>query len=212
MKQNYAHLAVILDRSGSMAPLISDVIGGFNTFLKEQKALPGEATLTLVQFDDVYEVLHYFVDIQKVPDLTPEVCYARNMTALLDAIGVTITTVGRKIAALPEDQRPSKVLVSIYTDGAENHSKEYTLARIKEMIKTQRETYSWEFTFTGVGPDSFAESTAGLLGIDPQLVAQMDHNQKGTFQAMHLCSVGAASYRSGGTSALKSAYKNHGGT
>lgn len=211
MKTNYTHIAVILDRSGSMQALIKDVIGGFNTFVKEQKALPGEATFTLVQFDDKYEVVHDFVDIQKVPTLTEETYNARNMTALLDAVGVTIKTVGEKLAAMPEDQRPSKVLVSIYTDGQENSSKEYNWPQIAKMIKTQRETYGWEFTFTGVGSEAFAEATAGQLGIDPLLVAQMQGGPQGAVQMMNLCSVGASSYRSGGSQALRSAYIKHSG-
>ena len=192
-----------------MQDVMSDVLGGFNTFVKEQKALPGEASLTLVIFDDQYEVVHDFVDIQKVEPLTDKVCYPRGWTALLDAVGVTITKVGEKIAAMPEDQRPSKVLVSIYTDGQENKSREYVLNQVKSMIKTQRETYSWEFTFTGCGVESFAEQTAGAIGIDPSLVAQMSRDPDGAEQMMCLCSVGAASYRIGGTSSLKSAYASH---
>jgi uncharacterized protein YegL len=191
-----------------MGTLMTDVLGGFNEFVKQQKALPGEATLTLVQFDNDYEVLHDAIDIQNVPPLTRDVCFANGSTALLDAIGVTINSVGQKIAAMSESERPSKVLVSIYTDGQENASHEFTLDKIKEMIKTQRETYSWEFTFTGVGLESFAAEQARDLGIDPMLVAQMDHNHQGTVDAMNLCSAGATSYRSGGSHALKSAYKN----
>lgn len=208
MKDNLTAIAVIIDRSGSMGTLMTDVVGGFNEFVKQQKELPGEATLTLVQFDNVYEVLHDFVDIQKVPKLTSEVCYARNSTALLDAIGVTINTVGQKIAAMPEDQRPAKVLVSIYTDGQENSSHEFKLAKIKEMIATQRKKYNWEFTFTGVGEDSLAEDQARGMGIDMNLVMQMSHDSKGTSEAMDLCSKGVTSYRGGGADALRSAYKN----
>lgn len=207
MKSDYTHIAVILDRSGSMASLIDDIIGGFNKFLEEQKKLPGQATLTLVQFDDQYDVLADFVDIQKVPPLSRDVYCERGWTALLDAVGVTITKVGEKIAAMPEDQRPSKVLISIYTDGQENKSKEYKLEQIRQMVKLQRETYSWEFTFTGVGIDAFAE--AASLGIDPSLVGQVSHDSKGAVRSMNLCSVGASSYRQGGAGALRGAYKNH---
>lgn len=207
MKNSYTHLAVILDRSGSMKTLMSDMIGGFNEFIEEQKALPGEATLTLVQFDDHYDVLHDFIDIQKVPVLTEKVCYSRGWTALLDAVGVTITTVGGKIAAMPEDQRPAKVLISIHTDGAENKSKEYTLAKIREMIEEQRTKYSWEFTFTGLGVDSFAAEQADKMGIDPLLVRQMSHDSMGTAQSSELHSRAAKSYRTGGGQALREAYK-----
>lgn len=200
------HIAVIIDRSGSMEQIMSDVIGGFNKFVEEQKALPGEATLTLVIFDDAYDVLHDFIDIKDVPPLTSDVCYARRWTALLDAVGVTIKTVGAKLSSMPEDERPSKVLVSIYTDGAENKSKEFSQDQIKEMIKIQREKHSWEFTFTGVGIESFAQAQAAGMGIDPDLVAQVDRTSKGAVRSMNLCSQGAASYRGGGAVGLRDAY------
>lgn len=147
---NKTELVAILDRSGSMIAMMSDVIGGFNSFVEEQKKVPGEAQLTLVLFDDMYEIVHDGLDIQKVPTLTSEICKARGSTALLDAVGKTINVVGDRLAKTPENQRPGKVIFMIFTDGEENDSKEFRdLAVVRAMIDEQKTKYSWEFIFAG---------------------------------------------------------------
>ena len=151
MKQGYTHISAIIDRSGSMSSIKTDTEGGFNTFVADQKALPGTATLSLTIFDDVIQLVHDMVDIQDVPHFH---LHPRNMTAMLDAIGVTITNLGEKLAKMDESERPEKVLVVIVTDGQENSSKEYSFARIKEMIKEQHDTYQWEFIFLGANQDA----------------------------------------------------------
>jgi uncharacterized protein YegL len=152
MKPDYTHFEAVVDRSGSMVTIAADTEGGFNSFIEKQKAEPGTATGSLTIFDNEVETLYSFVNIQDIPafHLVP-----RGWTALLDAIGVTITKLGLSLAAMPEDERPSKVVVLIMTDGEENSSKEYTYEQIAEMVKEQADVYNWEFVFMGANIDAF---------------------------------------------------------
>jgi len=168
MNNNLTELVFILDRSGSMQNLTSETIGGFNSLVEKQKH-DGNAYLTTVLFDDAYELLHDHIDIHQVPTLTERDYYARGCTALLDAVGRTIDTVGHRLSQTPEQERPGKVIFTITTDGFENASQEYSLARIKEMITHQRTVYKWEFVFLGANID--APKTARTLGI-PQRMAK----------------------------------------
>lgn len=157
MNKNLTEIVAILDRSGSMRGLQDDTIGGFNGFIDKQKEEAGEANLTVVLFDDQYEVLHEAVDIKKVRSLNSKDYYARGMTSLLDAVGKTITSVGGRLAGMNEEDRPHKVIFLITTDGDENNSQEYTADKIKEMVKLQEDTYKWEFIFLGANIDSFGD-------------------------------------------------------
>jgi len=131
MNQNYTHMSVILDRTGSMESIRDDVIGGFNAFLHDQQQQEGKATLTLVQFDtqDPYEVVHHWKDIKAVPDLDRNTYVPRASTPLYDTIGRGIIDLEASIAKLPESDRPSQVMMVIITDGQENSSREFTKAR-----------------------------------------------------------------------------------
>lgn len=163
MKENLTEIICLLDRSGSMNSIITDAIGGFNKFLKDQKEVLGEAKLTLALFDDEYEIIHNGINIQSVPELNSLTYVPRGWTALYDAVGKTINTVGERLAKLSEEERPSKVIFVILTDGHENSSKEFTGQKIKEMIKHQKEKYSWMFVFLGANLD--ANKTASGMGI-----------------------------------------------
>lgn len=178
MKKNLTEVAFILDRSGSMDHLTSDTIGGFNTFIDQQKQEAGECYLTTVLFDDRYDLLHDHINITEVKELTTRDYFARGMTALRDAIGKTINTVGARLASTSEEERPEKVIVVITTDGAENSSKEFTSEKIKEMIEHQETKYNWEFIFMGANIDSFG--TAGGLGIDLNGVVDYSASSSGT--------------------------------
>lgn len=165
MRTEYTHIAIVLDSSGSMSPLRSDTIGSFNTFLKEQKALPGEATLTLTTFNERHQLVHDFVKLADVPELNPKTYRPEGGTALLDSLGFTIDSVGTKLAALPEEERPAHVLVVVQTDGEENSSHQFTYDRIKQMVEHQQSVYSWNFVFIGAGIDAFATGTSmGFTG------------------------------------------------
>ena len=152
-KENFTSLNVILDRSGSMRKIAAETIEGFNCFLAQQQKLEGEATLTLAIFDDKYELIHDCVPLKDVQPLTSEIYYARGYTSLLDAVGKTINTTGVKLAAMAEEDRPSKVLFLIMTDGQENSSVEFVGDKIKEMINHQRDKYAWNFIFIGANQD-----------------------------------------------------------
>ena len=128
-----------------MNAMKEEAIGGINAFLESQQKLPGEARLTLVLFDREYIVAHDGVPIKDVPPLDSHSYVPRGTTALLDAIGRTINTIGERLDRTPESERPGKVIVAILTDGLENASQEFKRKEIFKMIKHQRDVYSWEF-------------------------------------------------------------------
>ena len=144
-------IAVLLDRSGSMESIKSDTEGGFNAFIGEQRTGPGQATVTLAQFDTEYEVVYSNRPIADVPQLTLQ---PRGRTALLDGVGRLITDVGAELAALPEAERPGHVIVLVMTDGYENSSVEWTGRAVNTAIKRQEAQYSWDFVFLGANIDA----------------------------------------------------------
>lgn len=148
---NRTHLAFLLDRSGSMQSIKTDTEGGFDAFIAEQRTQPGVCTVTLAQFDTEYEVNYQDLPIADVPPLNLE---PRGMTALLDSIARLITDTGKRLAALPEDERPGTVIVGIMTDGHENASTEWTHAAIKSLIEQQENTYDWTFSYLGANQDA----------------------------------------------------------
>ena len=135
MKSNLTELVFILDRSGSMAVLESDTIGGYNAFIEKQKSESGEAILSTVLFDNKIELLHERVDIKNVATLTEKEYVVRGSTALLDAIGISINSIIGAHNKLTGDERPEKVLFVIITDGMENSSNEHSINKIRSMKK-----------------------------------------------------------------------------
>lgn len=156
---NLVLIAALLDRSGSMFAILEDTKGGFDSFISEQKAQPGDMQVSLFQFDSKFETVYTRKPLAEVPNLVLE---PRGSTALLDALGNSIVLTGQELAALPEDERPGKVIFVVMTDGQENASVEYTLETVKKLVTTQREDYQWEFVFLGANIDSFA--TASQMG------------------------------------------------
>ena len=152
MKPDSTEIIFVVDRSGSMINIAADMRGGFDTFIEEQKKLPGECKVTLARFDDHYELVFAGKPLAEVPPLE---LVPRGSTALNDAVGKTINTVGERLSKTPEDQRPSKVLFVIITDGKENASKEFQdIRKVLELITHQREKYQWEFVFLGASLDA----------------------------------------------------------
>jgi hypothetical protein len=160
-------LTIILDRSGSMAQVQSAMDEVLNGYVTMQKKLPGECRFTLVQFDDDIETPIDGVPLASVGKIVLE---PRNATALLDAIGWTIDRTGKRLANMSEDERPNKVLIVVVTDGYENASHEYVeldpskgpkSQKINNMVRHQREHYSWEFVFLGADQDAIT-SAAGM--------------------------------------------------
>lgn len=181
MKSDYTHIAMVLDRSGSMASIASDTIGGVNAFLETQRKVPGECSVTLVQFDDIIETLCDGKRIAEVQPLTKETYVPRNNTALYDAVGQTIVKTGDCLMHKPEAERPGKVIFAIITDGMENASREYDRAKVFDMIKHQREAYKWEFIFIGANQDALA--TGEGMAIPRSHSMNYAANAKGTSHA-----------------------------
>src|SRR5712692_4198298 len=149
MKDDLAQITIVLDRSGSMSAVRDATVSGFNEFMEGQKAVPGDARITLIQFDtqDPYELVFDRKPIKEIPKLTVEMYVPRGGTPLHDALGRAIDDLGAKLSKEAEGERPGKVVMVVMTDGLENSSKEYTAPRLAEMIEHQRETYKWQFVF-----------------------------------------------------------------
>ncbi len=163
MKQGLTELVFILDRSGSMAGLEADTIGGFNGMIEKQRKEPGEAVVSTVLFSDAAEVLHDRVDIGRVEPMTDAQYFVRGCTALLDAIGGAIHHIGNIHKYAREEDRPEKTIFVITTDGMENASRRYSSDAVKAMIERQKTKYGWEFLFLGANID--AVETAARYGI-----------------------------------------------
>jgi hypothetical protein len=191
--KNKTDITIILDRSGSMQSVKDDTIGGFNNFLSEQRRVEGEASLSLVQFDDQYEVVYEDKDIHTANPLTEATFQPRGSTALFDAVGRTVNSVGLRLAALAEEKRPDKVLLVIMTDGFENASREFTAAKISEMINHQHDVYKWEFMFIGANQD--AVLSAREIGIPAFAALTYAANEEGTQIAFSLAASKIKNYR-----------------
>ena len=158
-------IVCILDRSGSMQSIIDDAIGGFNEFIKEQKKLEDEASMTVALFDDRYDLLYDNMPIKKIKEFDTNTWSPRGLTALYDAIGKTVNTVKQTHKRLKKKERPDKVLVCIVTDGMENDSKEYTQEQIQNLIKECEKEHNWAFVYLAANQDAFAAGTSfGISG------------------------------------------------
>ena len=185
MKKGLTELVFILDQSGSMSGLEKDTIGGFNSMLQKQKELDGECRITTVLFDNRYQLLHDRIDIRAVSPMTAEDYCAGGCTALLDAIGRTVSKLAGVQRNTAEEYRADNVMFVIITDGAENSSREYSSQKVKAMIEHEKEKYGWEFVFLGANID--AVETAGRFGITPDRAVDYVPDGAGTelnFQAM----------------------------
>ncbi len=171
-------LVFILDRSGSMAGLEKDTIGGFNSMLDKQRNEVGEAVVSTVLFDNENEVIHDRISIADVPKLTEKEYYVRGCTAFLDAVGGAINHIGNVHKYARKEDVPERTLFIITTDGMENASRRYTYGKVRKMIERQKEKYGWEFLFLGANIDAAAE--AGKFGIDESMSANYHCDSVGT--------------------------------
>lgn len=196
MKNNLTELVFILDKSGSMAGFEKDTIGGFNAMLKKQKELSDECRITTVLFDDRYEILHDRIDIRGVESITEKEYCVRGTTALLDAMGKTIS----KIISVQKNTLPwhraGKVLFVIITDGEENSSREYSVKRIREMVEHQKSKYGWDFIFLGANIDAI--ETAGRFGISADRAVDYVPDSVGTALNYQVMSETITAFRSCG--------------
>ena len=183
-----------------MSSVADDTIGGFNRFLDDQRKVPGSATITLHQFDDVFETPLKAQDIKSAPGLTSATFVPRGNTALLDAIGRAIGETGSRLESATENDRAGKVVFVIITDGQENASHEYNQAKVFEMIGHQRDKYSWEFVFLGANQDAI--KAASRVGISAANAISYAANATGVKQAFHSASSNLRSMRVGASASM----------
>ncbi|MBR1806925.1 MAG: VWA domain-containing protein [Selenomonadaceae bacterium] len=187
----------ILDRSGSMSSLAADTIGGYNSFIAQQKSKAGAAQVTTVLFDDQYEKITDAVDLQQVPELTSAQYYARGTTALLDAVGMTLTETLAKMEAEKVCPAKRRVIVLIMTDGYENASKEFTKAKVKSLVEATTKQYDWNYVFIGANIDAAAEANG--IGIDRKHAANYAPTGKGVRESFDRMNAAAEEVRERGT-------------
>ncbi len=188
--QKLTLIAFLLDRSGSMQSIKSDVVGGFDAFIAEQRAGDGDCLVTLAQFDTEYEVVYQSVPVAEVPPLALQ---PRGGTALLDSMGKLITETAAQIDALDENTKPGSVIVAIMTDGLENSSHEWRRPDIKALVEQQTDDFGWEFMYLG------ADQDAVEVGINLGVKAEqaVTYSRGKSREAMSAVSDNVRRYRSG---------------
>ena len=177
MKKNLTEVVFILDRSGSMAGLESDTIGGFNAMIEKQKKQDGKALISTVLFDNVSEVLHDRVPLEKIQPLTDKDYTVRGCTALIDAIGDAVHHIKTVHKYIRAEDVPEHTMFVITTDGMENASHKYSSDEVKKMIEREKEN-GWEFIFIGANID--AVNTAKHFGIAEEMAVNYHADKKGT--------------------------------
>jgi hypothetical protein len=175
----------------------SETVGGFDEFINKQKLTDGEATLTLTQFDDEYEVIYADKDIENVASIK-DIYQPRGATALLDAIGRTIKDTEAQLLMRSKSNQPDRVLCVIITDGYENASREWTRDKITQLIR-EKEQGNWEFVFLSANLDAIAQATE--LGIK---VGSAATYMKGNNKVWGKMSDKVATYRSANSVDLES--------
>lgn len=160
MKSGKSEIIIVLDRSGSMDSIRLDMQGALQSFLDEQRKLPGECLVSLYQFDNQFDPVFEATSLQQVQ---PIVLLPRGGTALHDAICTAIDKVGARLSSTPESERPESVIFVIITDGEENASREFHAPDVKVRIDLQQTAYNWRFVFFGANQD--AVQTAAAFGI-----------------------------------------------
>ena len=178
IKNGITELVFILDRSGSMAGLESDTIGGFNAMIEKQKKQEGECFVSTVLFDNESEVLHDRVRLSEIKPMTENEYTVRGCTALIDAIGGAIHHIGNIHKYARNEDVPEHTVFVITTDGMENASHKYSSSDVKKMIERQKEEYGWEFLFIGANID--AVETAARYGIGKDRAVNYHADKMGT--------------------------------
>jgi hypothetical protein len=186
---DYTAILFDIDKSGSMWDIKTDMEGGINTVLEEQKKLPGKVTVDVAYFSNTttYEDTFLSLDDTKI-EIKPG-----GMTALYDSIVISTTKFGEALAALPEDERPGTVLVVVVTDGLENVSREATVEDVKRVITEQQDTYGWEFVFLGANQDAI--ETGETFGLRKGASMTYTANAAGTMDASNFINATITSAR-----------------
>lgn len=185
---NLTTIAFVLDRSGSMEAMREQAISGFNLFLEQQKAMPGETRFSLVLFNHAIHSVAHHVPIHEMIPLTWNTFVPEGNTALDDALGITIDSIGQQLAQTPEERRPGRVIIAVLTDGEENSSIHYSTHKVSQMIRHQQSKYNWNFVFLGAGENVAEESAA--RGIQQEDAITFDASPDGMRMAM--CTVSEA--------------------
>ncbi len=207
MKKGLTELVFILDRSGSMSGLEKDTIGGYNALLEKQKNEPGEAIITTVLFDDHYELLHDRISLKGIRPITAKEYFVRGSTALLDAIGRTISKIENAQKHTAEEERAEKVMFVITTDGMENASREYNFGKVKAMVEMQKEKEGWEFLFIGANMDAL--EVASQFGFEADRVANYHADRQGTEVVYDAISNAVCSMRAAPSQRMTSQWKRN---
>lgn len=190
---NLTLLAVIADRSGSMSRIAADMNGGIRSLLADQAALPGALIVDIWTFDSVVEHPYEWV---RPDDVKSDVILPRGSTALNDAVGTAIVSIGERLAKMDEDDRPGKVLVLVVTDGMENASREYSLEQVKALVDEQTTRWGWEFLYLAANVDAFA--TGAGYGFAPGSTVSYAADSQGTQNVVAVASAGITRSRLGG--------------
>jgi hypothetical protein len=211
MKEDLTLIVAVIDASGSMKDIKAGVIDGFNEFMNAQKEVPGEVIFSMIQFDSGwdsttwgshvdnlrYKEIYDFRNLKEVASLTNENYQPNGGTPLIAAMDMAIDSIGAKLTAIPEKDRPSKVVFVTITDGKENSSdkNKYSKTQLAHKTKHQQEKYNWKFIYLGANQDSFSE--AGGIGFMAKATANYVYNYAGTKNAIMTASASISNYRIG---------------
>ena len=177
MKKDLTELVFILDRSGSMASLVDDTIGGFNSMIEKQKAEEGECLVSVVLFNEEQYVLYDRIPIAEVSEMTRKEYFAAGCTALIDAMGGAIHHIGNVHKYAREEDVPEKTVFVITTDGMENASRFYSADKVRQMVSLEQDKYGWEFLFLGANID--AVETARSYGLREGHAVRYNNDKEG---------------------------------
>lgn len=194
--ENRTELVFILDKSGSMAGLEADTIGGYNAMLNKQKEAEGEAFVTTVLFSHTLEILHDRVNLKRIEPMNEHDYEVGGMTALMDAIATTVDKVATAQKEMSIEKRSNRVLFVITTDGMENASEKYGAETVKTMIANQKKQYDWEFIFLGANIDAIA--TAAKYGIHEDFAVEYHADSEGTQVNFEALNEAVTTFRQGG--------------
>ena len=197
-----AELVFILDRSGSMAGLESDTIGGFNSLIEKQKKEEGKAYVTTVLFDNQQKTVHDRIDLAEVAPMTDKEYFVGGSTALLDAVGDTVTHVEKVHRYIRPEDVPAHTMVVITTDGMENSSRRWRAADVKKLVEKKKEE-GWEFLFLGANIDAVSE--AARFGIDAEKAVRYCNDSEGIRKHYSVLGKAMSSMRAG--AALDASWK-----
>lgn len=177
MNKNLVEVGFVIDASGSMEHLRNDTIGGFNSVIESQKSQEGETRISAVVFNSNVKKVYDNTPVDDIIPLSKDTYKTWGCTALYDAMGTLIDSIGERLANTSEEERPRKVLVVVITDGEENASEDYTFKDIQERVERQQNVYSWEFIF--LGADMNAMHQAQSMGFKHEYTKVYAQNSRG---------------------------------